>query len=189
MYKPLMNNQIKAKEVRVIDNEGNQLGVLSFFDAMQLAREKELDLIQVTEKVDPPVCKIMEYGKYVYQQKKKEKVPHHKGGEIKGIRLSFAISDHDMEVRAKQAEKFFKIGDKVRVEMRLKGREKAHFDFAREKITKFVEILKKITPVKIEIPIKKEPRGLTTMLSCDKEQKINPKNQTHENPEINIKKV
>lgn len=169
MRKPYINYQIRAKQVRLIDDSGKQLGVLDIEQAIAMAKEKNLDLIQVTEKVDPPVAKIMDYGKYIYQQQKKEKgIKHHKKTELKAIRLTFAISEHDLEIRAHQAEKFLKIGDIVRIEMRLKGREKALESFSREKIGKFIEILKKSVPVKIEHPLRKEPRGLTMIISCDK---------------------
>ncbi len=163
--KPLVNNRIRAREVRVIDETGKQLGVLVLTKALQIARERGFDLIQVTEKIEPPVCKLMDYGKYLYQLKKKEKsVKHHTGGELKGIRLTFGISEHDLETRAKQAEKFLKKGDRVRIEMKLRGRQKALQGFAREKIKKFLEILEKSTPIKIERELKKQPRGLTMII-------------------------
>lgn len=165
-HKPLVNNKIRAKEVRLIDETGKQLGVLALEEAIDKAKEKGLDLIQATEKVDPPVCKIMEYGKYLYSLKKKERsAKHHKTGELKGIRLSFKISDHDLETRAKQAEKFLKQGDKIKLEMRLRGREKAHQDLAREKMNKFIESINKTTPTKTERGIKKQPRGLTMIIA------------------------
>lgn len=161
-----INNQIRAKEVRVIDETGKQLGVLILEKALQIARERNFDLIQVTEKVEPPVCKLMDYGKYLYQLEKKEKLAkHHKAGELKGIRLTFGISQHDLETRVKQAEKFLKKGDKIRVEMPLRGREKAHQDFAREKIRKFLEILEKLVPIKVERELKREFRGLTMIIA------------------------
>ena len=162
-----VNIQIRAKEVRVIDETGKQLGVMDLEKALQLAKERNLDLIQVTEKVDPPVCKILDYGKYLYQLKKKEKIAakKQKGGELKGVRLGFSISQHDLEVRARQAEKFLKEGNKVRIEMILRGREKALGDFAKEKINKFLEILKDLIPYKIERELKKEPRGFTMIIS------------------------
>jgi translation initiation factor IF-3 len=132
---------------------------------LRLARENNLDLIQVTEKTEPPVCKITDYGKYLYQQKKKEKVAKTSAGELKGIRLTFKISEHDLETRAKQTEKFLKKGNKVRIEMKLKGRERAFQDFAKEKIMKFIEILQRSIPVKVEKEIQKKPRGLTTIIS------------------------
>ena len=163
--KPLVNNRIRAREVRVIDEAGKQLGVLALTKALQIARERGFDLIQVTEKIEPPVCKLMDYGKYLYQLKKKERsVKHHTGGELKGIRLTFGISEHDLETRAKQAEKFLKKGDRVRIEMKLRGRQKALQGFAREKIKKFLEILEKSIPIKIERELKKQPRGLTMII-------------------------
>jgi len=108
----------------------------------------------------------MDYGKYLYRLEKKEKETKKKpGGEIKGIRLSFNISQHDLETRAAQCEKFFKKGNKVRIELRLRGREKALESFAREKINKFLEILKSRTPYKIERELKKESRGLTMIIA------------------------
>ncbi len=162
----------------MIGEDGKQIGVMEKEKAIQMAKDRSLDLIQVTDKADPPVCKIMDYGKYAYQQKKKEKqAKHHKGGELKGIRLGFNISEHDMETRAKQAAKFFKKGDKVRIEMRLRGREKALQGHAREKVNEFVEMLKQLTPIKIERELKKKPRGLTMIIAPDKNenQKIDKK--------------
>ncbi|MDD2731972.1 MAG: translation initiation factor IF-3 [Candidatus Pacebacteria bacterium] len=164
-----MNNQIRAKEVRVIDEKGAQAGVLPLEKALEMAREKELDLIQVTEKLEIPVCRIMDFGKYLYHLKKREKDSKPKGGELKVIRLTFSISEHDMETRAHQTEKFLKLGDKVRIEMRLRGREKALSNFAKEKIDKFIEIVRRIIPVRIENPLKREPRGLTMIISYDKQ--------------------
>lgn len=162
---PIMNNRIRAKEVRLIDESGQQIGVLPLLQAIDKAKEKGLDLIQITKKVDPPICKIMDYGKYLYGLKKKEKKVNHHVGELKGIRLTFAISDHDLQTRAKQAEKFLKKGNKIRIELRLRGREKAHQDFAREKIKKFVTELEKTIPVKVEKDLKKEARGLIMIVS------------------------
>jgi len=164
--KPIINNSIKAKEVRLIDEVGQQFGVVSLEEAISKAKEKGFDLIQVTEKVDPPICKIMDYGKYIYSLKKKEKsIKYNKGGELKHIRLTFNISDYDTEIRAKQAEKFLKIGDKVMIEMVLRGREKAHSDFAKEKMIKFTEILNKLIPVRTEREIKRQPRGFTMIIT------------------------
>ncbi len=162
----IINNRIRAKEVRVIDETGQQLGVLPIEKAVETAKEKGLDLIQVTERVDPPVCKIMDHGKYLYALKKKEKkAKAHHVGELKGIRLTFSISEHDLGTRARQAEKFLKKGDKVRIEMKLRGREKAHQDFAREKIKKFVDLLQQTIAIKIERELKKQPRGLTMIIT------------------------
>ncbi len=164
--KPLVNNQIRAPQVRVIDEIGKQLGVISPEEALRIARERNLDLIQVTEKVEPPVCKIGDYGKYLYQEEKKGKAAKkHRGGELKGIRLTFNISLHDLETRVRQTEKFLSKGDKVRIELPLRGRQKALGDFAKEKVGKFLEILKNTTPIKIERELKRESRGLTMIIS------------------------
>ena len=150
----------------MIDETGEQLGVLPIEKAVEMAEERGLDLIQVTEKVDPPVCKIIDHGKYLYALKKKErKTKAHHVGELKGIRLTFSISEHDLQTRARQAEKFLKKGDKIRIEMKLRGREKAHQDFAREKIKKFIDLLQQTIPVKIERDLKKQPRGLTMIIA------------------------
>ena len=159
------NYAIRAKEVRVVGEDGKQLGIMPLEKAIQIAKEQNLDLIQVTEKVDPPVCRIGDYGKFLYRLKKKEKTGKQKGGETKGIRLSFKISEHDLEIRAKQAAKFIGKGDRIMVEMRLRGREKALQEFAKEKIEKFLEILDSLSPIKIERELKKQPRGLTVIVS------------------------
>jgi len=161
----MINNRIRAKEVRLIDETGKQLGIVPIEEALKMALEKNLDLIQVTEKVEPPVCKIMEQGKYLYSQQKKEKAgKHNKGGEMKGIRLTFGISDHDLEIRARQAEKFLQKGNKVMIEIRLRGREKAHQEIAVEKLKKLIEFVKKTIEVKTERDLKKEARGFTMII-------------------------
>ena len=134
--------------------------------ALQMARERNLDLIQVTERVEPPVCKIMDHGKYLYSLEKKERTAKkQRGGELKGIRLSFNISSHDLETRANLAEKFLKRGDRIRIELPLRGRQKALQDFAKGKINQFLEILEKKVPIKIERVLKKEARGFTMIIS------------------------
>lgn len=151
--------------MRVIDETGKQLGVFSAEEALQMARDRNLDLIQVTEKVEPPVCRIMDYGKYLYREQKKERATRTSQGELKGIRLGFGISQHDLGVRVKQAEKFLKRGHKVRVEMILRGREKALPDFAKEKINQFLKILGEIIQIKIEKELKRDSRGFSVIIS------------------------
>ncbi|MDO8470381.1 MAG: translation initiation factor IF-3 [bacterium] len=161
-----MNNQIRAKEVRVVDENEKQIGVMSIEDALTMARDQGLDLIQITDKVEPPVCKISEYGKYLYQQEKKAKKLNKKeGGELKEIRLSFAISQNDLETRAGQAVKFLSRGDRVRIALKLRGREKALEGYAREKVQKFLEKVRESFPVKTERDLKREPRGLTMIIA------------------------
>jgi len=162
--KSLINNQIKSRKVRLIDETGKQLGVTDLTEALRISRERNLDLIQVTDKVDPPVCKITDYGKYLYQKEKKEKNLK-KISTLKEIRIGFNTSLHDLETKAKTAEKFLKKGDKVKIEMRLRGREKALGRFAREKVIKFLEELKNNIPFKIERDLKRRPNGFSTIIS------------------------
>ncbi|HZX49974.1 MAG TPA: translation initiation factor IF-3 [Candidatus Paceibacterota bacterium] len=160
------NNQIRANQVRLIDETGKQLGVVPLQEGLQLARERNLDLIQVTEKVEPPVCKIGEYGKYLYQlEKKAREIKKPEGGELKEVRLTFTISEHDLETRVKQAEKFLQKGHRIRLTMRLKGRQNALEGYAREKVQKFLSALEQKTPVKMERELKKEPRGLSAIIA------------------------
>jgi len=164
--KPLINNRIRAREVMLIGEEGQQEGVVKIEEALRKARERNLDLVQVTERIDPPVCRIIDHGKYLYQLEKKRKETEKKtGGDLKGIRLTFNISLHDLETRADNAAKFLNQGNKVKIEMRLRGREKALGEFANEKIEKFLGLLKEKIPFRIERGIKKELRGLTMIIS------------------------
>jgi translation initiation factor IF-3 len=134
-------------------------------EAFDLAEKRELDIIQVTEKVDPPVCKLMDYGKYLYWQEKKQKKTIKHAGELKVIRLSFGISQHDLETKVQQAEAFLEKGDKVKIEMVLRGREKALGNFAKEKINKFLEMLNRLLPIKTERELKREMRGFIMIIS------------------------
>lgn len=177
--KPLANHRIRAREVRLIDETGKQLGVVAFEKALQMAQERNLDLVQVTDKVEPPVCKIIDYGKYLYQLQKKEKEKKtQKSTEIKGIRLRFNISPHDLETRARQAEKFLKKGNIVKIEMLLRGREKALGQFAKEKMNHFVEILSERVPIKIERDLKRAPNKLMMIVSGDQKQEVKNKEQS-----------
>lgn len=167
MEKILINNFIRAKEVRVIDENGEQLGIKNIFEAIDLAKAKGLDLIQVTEKVDPPICKIGDYGKYLYSLKKKEKKISlgNRVGELKEVRIGFNISPHDIEVKAKQAEKFLKENNKVKLGMILRGREKAMGEFAQKKIQHFVATLHSLIPIKIDRELKRELKGFSMIIS------------------------
>jgi len=166
LIKPQYNNQIKAETVRLVGEEGQQLGVFNLSDAISLAKEKGLDLIMVTDKAIPPVCKIGDYGKHLYSLQKKERknIAGSKHGETKSIRLSFNISDNDLNTRILSAEKFLKKGDKVNVELKLKGREKQLSDVGVQKIKKFIEILGSKIDIKIEKDIKKELKGLSVTI-------------------------
>ena len=153
--------------MRVIDETGAQLGIMNIFAAIDLAKSKGLDLIQVTEKVVPPVCRIANYGKYLYTAQKKERKikVNTKTTKLKEIQLGFNIAAGDIETKAKQAEKFLKEGDKVKVNMVLRGREKAMGELARSKVISFLETVDKLIPVKVERELKREIRGFTAIIS------------------------
>ncbi|WP_052220990.1 translation initiation factor IF-3 [Clostridium homopropionicum] len=120
-----MNEDIKEKEVRLIDSNGEQLGVVNINDAMKLAEESEMDLVMISANANPPVCRIMDYGKFLYEQTKKvkEAKKNQKVVNIKEIRLSPTIEEHDIEIKANNARKFLQDEDKVKVTVRFRGRE------------------------------------------------------------------
>ncbi len=124
----LINEQIRDKEVRLISETGEQLGVVALKEALKLAEERELDLVRVSPNANPPVCKLMDYGKYRFNLAKKEKEAKKKQKtiEIKEMRLSATIDKHDMEVKAKNVNKFLTDGDKVKVSIRFRGRQLSH---------------------------------------------------------------
>jgi len=175
--KDRINEQIKSTEVRVIDEKGTNLGVLNTQEAIKMAKDRGFDLVEITENVQPPICKIIDYGKYKYIQEKKDKKQQssHKKIEIEGVRISLTISPHDLEIRALQIVKFFKEGHKVRVEMKLKGREKAHFDLAKEKLELFISTIPK--GAKREEEIKRSPQGLAVTI-CQAKQEDRSQNDS-----------
>ena len=146
--------------MQVVDETGKNLGVLDTYKAIEMARERGLDLVEIAPTVKPPVCKITDYGKYKYQQAKKEQQQKAKQKtiEVKGIRIGLSTSSHDSEYKAKQAGEFLEEGNKVRIEMRLRGREKAHQDLAREKLNDFLKLI--TIAYKIEEEPKRNPIGL-----------------------------
>lgn len=136
-----MNESIRAPRVFVIDEKGNQLGAMETKEALKMSSEKELDLVEVSPVAEPPVVKIMDYGHYKYETEKKIRKAraHQKSSEQKAIRLSFRIKGNDLETRRKQATKFLEDGNKVKIDMILRGREKAHKNLARENMQKFID--------------------------------------------------
>jgi len=163
--KIIINNHIRAKQVRLIDASGVNCGIVSLEEAIAKAKEAGMDLIQITEKLDPPVCRILEYGKYLYGLKKKQRKEKKQGGGIKIIRLGFNTSIHDLEIKAKQGENFLKEKNKVIVQLILRGREKALANVGKEKINKFLEILKNHIEIKLEGELKREAKGFTITIA------------------------
>ena len=130
---PRINRAIRAPEVRVIDEEGNQLGVLPLGEALELAQSRDLDLVEVAANAVPPVCKLVDFGRFKYEQTKRERdaKKHQHVTEMKELRLRPKTDPHDLEVRAKAARKFLEEGHKVRLLVRFRGRETQHPDIAR----------------------------------------------------------
>ena len=139
-----INEQIRDKEIRVISDNGEQLGVMSAKEAQTIANNKNLDLVMISPNANPPVCKIMDYGKYKYEQSRKEKESKKKQKvvNIKEVRLRPGIEANDLNTKANQAIKFLKKGDKVKVELRFRGRELGHKDIGKEVMLKFIDIVK-----------------------------------------------
>ena len=137
----MINEEIKAKEVRVIGVDGETIGVMSSDDALKLAYDKGYDLVLMAPQAQPPVCRIMDYGKYRFERDKKEKEAKKKQQvvELKEIQLSCRIDTHDFETKARHAQKFLESGNKVRVVMRFKGREMSHMAIGQEIMKKFEE--------------------------------------------------
>lgn len=137
----LINDDIRAKEVRLLDENGDQMGIMSLSEAMDYAEDRGVDLVCIAPQATPPVCRAMDYGKYRYEQDKREKEQKKKQQtvEVKEVQLSCRIDKHDFDTKASRAIKFLKEGNKVRVSLRFKGREMAHQDLGREVIAKFRE--------------------------------------------------
>lgn len=161
-----MNYQIRIPEVFLIDEKGNQVGVIETKQAILKAQDIGLDLVEVSPLANPPVCKIADFGNFQYKQSKKKQTARQKKVELKGIRLSFKIGAHDIAFRKKQAEKFLKQGDKVKIELNLRGREKAHKDLAKEKINNFIENIK--IEKEIEQPLKAQGSRLSITIKAKK---------------------
>ena len=136
-----INEEIRDKEVRLIDSDGSQLGIVSLQQAMDTAAQRGLDLVKIAPKAEPPVCRVMDYGKFRFEQAKKEKEArkNQKVVDIKEVRLSAKIDVADFNVRVKQAEKFLKGGDKVKASIRFRGREMAHTDIGLTVMQRFAE--------------------------------------------------
>ena len=160
----MINEQIRDREVRVIGTDGQQLGDMSSRDAQKLADEAELDLIKISPKAKPPVCKIMDYGKFRYEQQKREKEAKKKQHivEVKEIRLSPNVEINDLKTKANNARKFIEKGDKVKVTLRFRGREMAHISSNAHVLDDFAKMLEDIASV-VKAP-KLEGRNMTMFL-------------------------
>lgn len=160
-----INEEIRDKELRVIDETGEMIGIMSRDEALRLAEEKKLDLVNISPNAKPPVCKILDYGKYRYEMQKREKEAKKKQKtmSVKEIRLSTFIEDHDIQVKAKTACKFLQDGDKVKVSLRFRGREKDYTARGREVMDKFAEVCSEVSTIDKKPTF--EGRSLTMFLA------------------------
>lgn len=160
----MINEQIRDREVRLIGQDGEQIGVMSAKEAMKHAREAGVDLVKIAPNAKPPVCKIVDYGKYRYElaRKEKEAKKKQKVTDVKEIRLSPNIETNDLNTKANQARKFLSKGDKVKVSLRFRGREMAHMGFSKQILDDFFAKVEDIAV--IEKPAKLEGRSMIMFL-------------------------
>ena len=161
----MINEQIRDKEVRVIGANGEQLGIMSSKEAQALADEAELDLVKVAPTAQPPVCRIVDYGKFKYEQLRKEKENKKKQHqvEIKEIRLSPNIDTNDLNTKVSAARKFLEKGNRVKVTLRFRGREMAHMQSAKHILDEFAEALSEVATIEKEPKV--EGRNMTMFLT------------------------
>lgn len=161
-----INEEIRDKEVRCINADGSQMGIISVKEAMRVAAEKNLDLVKIAPQATPPVCRIMDYGKYRFEQAKREKEAkkNQKTVDVKEIRMSLNIDTHDFETKVNHAKKFLQGGDKVKVSVRFRGREMAHTNLGTDLLERFKDALSDIGSV--EKPAKLEGRSMAMFISA-----------------------
>ncbi|HJD41924.1 MAG TPA: translation initiation factor IF-3 [Candidatus Mediterraneibacter quadrami] len=161
----MINEQIRDREIRLISENGEQLGIMSAREALKIAQEAELDLVKIAPMAKPPVCKIIDYGKYKYEQTRKEKEARKKQKtvEIKEVRLSPNIDTNDLNTKINNAKKFISKGNKVKVTLRFRGREMAHVQQSKHILDDFAETLSDIASV--EKPAKMEGRAMSMVLT------------------------
>lgn len=162
-----MNERIRAREVRLIDENGAQVGIVGIREALDNAKQKGLDLIEVAANANPPVCRIMDYGKYKYEQGKREREAQKKQRltEIKGIRMRPGTDEHDFQFKLRNALKFLKAGHKVKVTVIFRSREFTHPEFARESLGRIAEIAAEEGVGRVDKPASMEGRTMTMILA------------------------
>ncbi len=160
-----INSSIRDNEVRVVGSNGEQLGIMSAREANELAEKEGLDLVKISPSAVPPVCKIMDYGKYLFDKTKREKEQrkNQKVVELKEVQLSMTIEQHDIDIKAKNATKFLLNGDKVKVSIRMSGRQQAYAERGVETENNFAKSLEEISV--IEKPAKIEGRNIILILA------------------------
>lgn len=161
----MINEEIRDREVRVVNQQGEQLGIMPTAQALKLAEEQQLDLVNIAPTARPPVCKLMDYGKYRFEMSKKEREikKNQKIMETKEVRLSATIEDHDIDVRYRQAVKFLQDGNKLKVTIRFRGRQIAHSEIGNQVMQEFAERIKDYGTVERRPVV--EGRNMTMMVA------------------------
>ena len=157
------NHEITAKEVRLLDEEGEMIGVVSVREALKQAEEQDLDLVEISASSKPPVCRIIDYGKFIYQEKKKEAKKTNKVVHLKEIKMRPKTDVHDYNFKVKHVRQFIEHGDKVKITIRFKGREIAFIDFGKKQIDKVIADTKDIA--KVEVNPRMEGKNLFMILA------------------------
>lgn len=165
---PQVNEKIRVPKVRAVDADGQQLGIVETREALRMAEEKGLDLVMVSDKADPPVCRIIDYGKYLFEQKKKVQDAKRKqhNAEVKEVKMRYKIEEHDYNVRLSHAKRFLESGDKVKATIMFRGREIQHSNLAEELLRRMATDLKDLAEIQ-QAP-KKEGRSMMMLLSPKK---------------------
>lgn len=161
----MVNEQIRAKEVRLIDSDGTQLGIMAIKDALEIAQKKQLDLVNVSPNASPPVCRVMDFGKYKYERSKREKEArkNQKVISVKEVKLRPGIDDHDFQVKVKNCKRFLNSGNKVKVTVMFRGREITHKELGRELCQRMKEEIAEIGTVEKEPKV--EGKNMIMILS------------------------
>lgn len=170
--KQRINEDINEPEIRVVDEQGAMLGIMSSRKAQEIARERELDLIEIAPQAKPPVCKIMDYGKFQYELQKKEKHQrkHQQQQQMKEIRFKWRTATHDFNFKVRHARDFITDGNKVKASVMFRGREITHQEVGHELLSRFVEAMKDIA--KVDQKVQSEGRFISVVLAPDKAKKI-----------------
>ncbi len=166
-----LNEQIVAREIRVVDEKGEALGIMSRNEALKLAEARELDLVEIAPHANPPVCKIIDYGKFQYEIQKREKIQkkHQQQQQMKEIRFKWRIDTHDFNFKMRHAREFILQGNKVKASVMFRGREITYQDYGRDILTRLIAALDDIA--KIDQEIKSEGKALSVILVPDKTKK------------------
>lgn len=166
-----INDEIHGREIRLIDSEGKMLGVVHPKEALRMAEEVEMDLVEIAPQASPPVCKIIDYGKFVYELQKKEKAQkkNQQQQQMKEIRFKPRTDTHDFNFKTRHAQKFLEEGNKVKASIMFRGREITHKEIGRELLEKFIEELSEVS--KVDSNLKMEGKNMTVILAPEKGKK------------------